>query len=274
MGRFVELLEAGARPLWLDATAYAGRLLANGAVPWLDVAGFIAWHGRAHALLGPDVAILPLAPLTTAWLAAHPALADAMKMKRRAVWPLKTLLADSALRLHVEELLGALRISYKQMPLALVLPSPRRWLAEACIAAHGVMPEIGEDEIDSAAMYLAGFLRAFGDTGLDAVLLEEDARSEPRALVEVGWYQPVLNVAAHFRWDAGLRLPVAADYPGGAAGLDFIFAPHAIAGQPSGIVPGDGFWYGEAVSAADFFLAAIPEDAKPETVLERLVLLR
>jgi hypothetical protein len=274
MGRFTELLEAGERPLWLDATDYAGRLLANGAIPWFDLAAFIAWHGKAHALLRPDVVALPLAPLTAAWLAAHPALADAMKAKRRSVWPLKTLLADDAFRRHAEELLRALRASHEQLPLALVLPSPRHWLAGAYVAAHGAAPEAGEDEIDSAAMYLADFLRTFGNAGLDAILLEEDARSEPRSLAEVGWYQPVLNVAAHFRWDAGLHLPVAADYPGGEAGFDFIVAPRVIAGQASGVVPDSGFWQGEAVPAADFFLVRIPGDAEPETVLERLALLR
>src|SRR5580704_13606917 len=45
MGEFIELLKQPRREsvIWLDSHNYAGRLLAGGAPPWLEVAAFVAW---------------------------------------------------------------------------------------------------------------------------------------------------------------------------------------------------------------------------------------
>ena len=106
-----------------------------------------------------------------------------MAAKRRAVYPLKTLLADEGLRAHLVELARNLRAGNAGLPLVLVLPSPRRWLALAQEqGAPGETGEADEEAIDSASVYIADFLRAFGDCGVDAMLLldeQESAESEP-----------------------------------------------------------------------------------------------
>ncbi|MCK9284668.1 MAG: hypothetical protein M0P39_10335 [Rhodocyclaceae bacterium] len=276
MGRLADLLSSGKRPLWIEATAYAERLMSNGAVPWLDVAEVVAWHRKGQGLLKSDVVSLPIARIAEAWRQADSELAEEMSAKKRATVPLKILLASESLRAHIVEILKGLRASYGSNPLALVVPSPRRWVGDAYAAAHGEAPEVGEDEADGAAMYLADFLRTFGESGVDVVLLEESEQTAPANAVEIKWYQSVFNIAAHYRWECGLRIPVQRDIAG-AEGLDFCVAPETVAGIPTGVAIASAFWQaGSAptVAAGGFIFAEIPVDAVPETTLERLALLR
>jgi len=76
--------------------------------------------------------------------------------------------------------------------------------------------EIGADEADTAAMYLADFLRAFGESGVDVLLLEESEQSEPASSEEAGsGTGRAQRCPAHYRWAAGLRLPAAKHHVGG-----------------------------------------------------------
>ena len=128
MGAFIELLKRPGRAsvVWLDSHNYAGRLLAGGAPPWLDVAAFVAWQRKAQGLLKSNVASLPVAPVVAAWLETRPDLREAMGAKTRAVYPLKVLLADEMLREHLVEMARGMRSAVGGL-LALALPSPRAW---------------------------------------------------------------------------------------------------------------------------------------------------
>ena len=276
MGSFVDLLKRQERAsvIWLDSYDYVGRLLAGGAVPWLDVGAFVALQRKAQALLKSSVAPLPVTPVVAAWLGAHPELREAMAAKTRAVYPLKILLADEALRAHLVDLTRSLRSGIGGV-LALVLPSPRAWVALAFEQVHRSPVEIGEEEADSGSVYIADFLRAFGEAGLDALLLQEAGECQPASANELGAYQAVFNVAAHYRWDTGLRLPKRSAFAGDAPPeLAFVIAANTVLSVvPHGIVLADEFWTGAARLAragGDFYFAKIPEDAKPELVLERL----
>lgn len=272
-----KLLSSGRKPLWLDYSDYAAGLLAQGNAPWLDAAAAVAWLRKAQGLLKSDVLSLPLGAVAAAWLATHPALREAMAAKQRAVFPIRTMLADEALRAHLLELARGLRACFADLPLALVCPSPRRWVAEAFRQAHGADAEVevGDDEADSAAMYLADFLRSFGDAGIDVLLLQESSDSEPETAEQVALYQPVINIGAHYRWEFGLALP-AGRYQGDAAGLNVLIAPASLAAAAGRLVPA-GFWNGDAAPecpANGFRYAEIPADAQPESVLQRLAGLR
>jgi hypothetical protein len=278
MPTLTERIAAGGRGLWLDYGAYAARLLANGVVPWLDVDAASGWMRKAQGLLKSDVVVLPVGEVAGSWLEANPDLAKAMGAKRRTVFPLKTLLADEALRAHLVELARVLRSGFAKLPLVLSLPSPRLWLELAYAqAVPGEAAEIDADAVDSAAAYMADFLRSFAECGVDGVVLEESAASEPKTEEDQRLYQPVFNVAAHYRWDVGLRLPAESRCAAGKDGLAFLLSPRAHDGLPVGIRVPPGFWSGEAppACAADGFrYAQIPPDARPESVLERLALLR
>lgn len=277
MAAFTEKVRGGGeRTLWLDYADYAGRLLAGGSVPWLDVAAFVAWIRKAQGLLRADVIGFPVDRFVGAWLAAHPTLGAAMAAKSRAAFPIKTLLGDEAMRAELVALVKALRAGAAGTTLALSLPSPRAWVAQAYRQAHGTDVDVGDDEADAAALYIADFARAFGEAGVDVLELVETAESEPESAAATACYQAVCNVAGHYRWDIGLRVP-GARYDGSAGTFDFITTPGAVVAAAHGQSVAPEFWSGAALPAtvpASFWYATIPAGSTPEIVLERLALLR
>jgi hypothetical protein len=271
MGAWLDRLAQRAEPaLWLDDTAYSGRLLADGRIPWCDVTALIAWRLKAHALLKPSIAALDVGALTTAYAAASSGIASALAADRRPVGPLATLLSAGELQRHVSETLRGLRQSFR-VPLALVVPSPRHWPVLAYFSAFNTRPPIGADDVDDASVLIAGFLRGFGDTGVDVLLLTDDEASAPATAGEIDWYESVINVARHYRWDLGLRVPAV---PMGWRGPDFLIAPSGA----SGVDVGDAFWAADGpappVAPRGFRHATIPKNAAPERVLSRLAILR
>lgn len=273
---FLDHLVPGRRLLWLDYVDYAGSLLAGGTVPWLDVAALLAWQRKAQSLLRSDVVMLPAGTVCAAWLATHEPLRAAMAAKSRTLFPLKTLLADTGLRAHLGELAEGLRASFTEVPLALVCPSPRRWVALAYAQAHGRDAEVSEDDADSGAVLIADFLRLFGESGVDVLLLEESAETEPESAPAIACYQPVLNVAAHYRWDVGLSV-AQGRYAGGDGGLAFVLAPRPIPDTTTGLIVPEDYWSAPGtpdLPQEGLRYARIPVGAQPETVLERLAQLR
>lgn len=278
MPKLLDRLAAGDKPLlWLDDTAYSNKLLAGGKTPWHDGAEYTAFRRKAQGLLKPDFVVVPVGSIVAAWVASHTPLKEAMAAKKRAVAPARTLLADEPLRAHLVEMLKGLRAALGSAPLVLSIPSPRAWVAEAYTQAFGGDVEVGGDEADSCAVYVAEFLRSFGESGVDGLLLEEREGAEPVSAEELGWYQPVINVAGHYRWDLGVRLPTGEGFSGDAAGLQFVISPKPIGGVANGLALSAGFWSGDAAPAAPkggFRFAVVPPDAVPEKVLERLATLR
>lgn len=275
MGALTERLDKGTVTVWLDHTDYSAALLNKGVVPWLDGAEFVSLQRKAQGLLKSDVVALPLAPACAAWVAMHADLAAAMGSKSRIGFPLKTLLGDDALRAHLVEIANSLRASLAGTIFALVLPSPRAWLGLACAQAHGSVPgEVDDDDADGAAVYVADFLRDFASSGVDALLLEEAPGFAPSGAEGVALYQAVLNVAANYRWDAGVKVDGAIAVAATAA-LDYAIAASPPASARCGIAIGTKFWDTEsAVPASAFRYATIPARTKPETVLDRLAALR
>lgn len=280
MPKLLDHLAAGTRPLlWLDDTAYSDKLLAGGKTPWHDSAEYIAFRRKAQGLLRPDFVGIPVGRIATAWVARHAPLKDAMAARKRAVSPVRTLLAEGPLRAHIVEMLKGLRAVLGGAPLILSVPSPRAWVTEAYQLAFGADAdvEVGGDEADACAVYVAEFVRSFGDSGVDGLLLEERAGAEPASAQELGWYQPVINIASHYRWDLGARFPTAAAFSGDATGLQFVIAPKAIGGVVNGVALPDSFWSGDVAPAAPrggFRFGSVPADAVPEQVLDRLSSLR
>lgn len=270
MGKLTDKLDSRSTTVWLDSLEYCAALLSKGVVPWLNVAELISLLGRAQGLLKSDVIALPLAPVCEAWLAQHSALREAMNAKSRALYPLKTLLADTELREHLVEVADGLRTSVPNAVFVLTLPSPHAWVGVAYAQARaGESVEVGANEIDGAALYMADFLREFGKSGIDSLLMLESAGTQDVAL-----YQAVNNVARHYRWDAGLKADIAVD-PAAAALLDFAIDPVDGGGMRHGVAVPAGYWNGDGEApTAKFRYACIPAQAKPEIVLDKLAALR
>lgn len=267
-----------AKPLlWLDDDAYTDRLLAGGKTPLLESGEFVAFRRKAAGLLKVEVTVVPVGAAAAAWAAKQPELKEAMASKKRAVVPVRTLLADEGLRATLVETVRALRGALPAQPLVLAMPSPRAWVNAAYRIAFGTETEVGGDEADAAAVYVAEFLRSFGEAGVDGVLLVESAGADPANAGEIEWYQPVTNLAAHYRWALGLQFADGSGFSGDVKGVDFSIASKALPGAVAGLAVPEAFWSGgdaPAVPAGGFRFARIPADAVPEKVLERLAVLR
>ena len=275
------LTGAGNGP-WLDYVGYAGKLLAGGKVPWTAVDGAMAWLRQAQGLLRSSVVAVPIATIAAAWLDQNPALRSAMAGKSRTIFPLRTLLADPGLRTHLRSLFEATGASLSALPLVAVIPSPRAWVGIAYDQAFpGVEAEIDEDAIDSAASYIADFLRELPQTVVAGILLDESTLAAPLSSDEVALYQPIFNIANHYRWLVGILAPqtgtseaIAATAP---AAPDFWITSEPVAGKTCGIIVGNSFWTGDPPPSrpdGGFRYAAIPADGQPELVLERLTTLQ
>lgn len=269
------VLRSDDRPVWIDWTEYAGRLLAAGHPPWLDATAAVAWQKKSQALLRSDVLSIPVERIAAAWIAEHPALREAMAARSRPVYPVKTLLGDEGLRSLLVATVRAMRASMPGPLVALSLPSPRAWVGEAYRQAHDATVDAGDDEADSAALYLADFLRPFGDAGVDVVELVETDATEPACDTDTACYQSVCNVAAHYRWDIGLRVS-GRRYDGSRGTFDFITSGGVVPECIHGWLVDAEFWSGQPLPArgsSGFWYATVPADANPEQVLERRSLL-
>ena len=277
--KLTERLEESQRQplLWLDYADYAAELLAGGRPPWLNVADCIAWVRKAQSLLKSDVVALPIQVICEGWLRSNQELCTKMAARNRVGHPLKTLLNDPDLRSYLVELTAGFRASFGSSILALVIPSPRAWLLQAYELAFEESNdvEVDDDAIDSASVYVADFLRAFGAAGIDAVLLQEDAGVPAVSAVDLDLCQPILNVAAHYRWDVGMHASEgfsagASDKLGFTVSRERSDARHSIDVLPS------SFWNDDmAIDVrGDRNYARIPPGLTPEVALQRLAAIR
>lgn len=258
--------------VWLDYVDYAGALLASGQPPWLSEADMIAWVGKAQGLLASQVILLPLDRIVAAWIESHPVLQEAMAKRQRSTFALKTLLADEGLRAYLKELALSFRAGFANTPLVLSCPSPALWVLQAWRSVNAEPLALSNEDADSASVYMADFLRSFGDAGLEALLLQENEATES---TDIALYQPVLNVAEHYRWATGLLAPTG-QLIEASEQLNFVISPQASGAKGGRLLPAE-FWQAQneaELGDAAFRYAVIPADAEPETVLQRLASLR
>lgn len=277
MSTFTNSLASGANLVWIDSYDYAKALLGGGTIPWLDLSEAVAWQRKVQSLLPSDVVPVPVERVAQAWCAAHGETLEAMRAKKRAGAALRTLLADAGLRRQLVELTKGLRSCFGGKALALVVPAPARWLTLAHEAAFGEpLADIDADLADSAAVYIADFLREFAETGLDVVLIDEGGASPLSPADAISILTPVFNLAEHYRWVVGVKTATAEGLET-AAGPGFFVAPAAVPGHTSGLAIGADFWAGSAAPerpAGGFRYLTIPEGHNPESVLERVATLR
>ena len=267
-------VSASRTPLWIDAWRYGEKLLNKGQpAPWDDVGGLVALAGKLQDLVGSDVITVEIPSFYDHWLAHNPVLVQAMAEKRRLGYPLRTLLADQGARQHLHQVVDALGDCHPGSPLVLAIPSPRQWMARAYCRARGVESvEVSWDDAESAAMYLADYLRSFADCRLSGVVVRDSPGDGPTDASEVARYQPLINVAQHYRWHVVLD-------GGGDGALDSYNGNDVlILGGPIDGLTGFRLDDFGAVSDANdekhYCYIRVPEDATPERVLETLEKLR
>jgi hypothetical protein len=262
MGRWLDKLASGSRLVWLNDTAYTTRVLMNGAVSWTHPAAVVQWRRNALQLLNPDVAVLDILVAARGW---------AQSQGTQSSTVLSWVHADREFASYVGDLIRALRASTDK-PLALEMPSPRKWLAISLgLAADQLMGE--DDLIEDTAADIARFLRLQGNAGVDVILLHEADDPDPDKRIEaaLACYASLFNTARHFRWDLGIHLPRPCSLP--PKRFDYVIAPRGA----TGIDLPEAFWYGATappLAPGSFYYAEIPEKAEPSEVLARLRSLR
>lgn len=264
--RFAALLEPGRSSLWIDALDYGRRL-------WPEESGLIgaadrvAWLSRLQGLLHSDVVTLDLWAAAREHLDGRPSLRAAVAARPRPDQALRTLLADEGLRGQIKEWVMASSDTPQLQPLCLRLVSPIRALRDLATFANGAVLEApDEDSIDSAAVYLADFLRVFGECGVEALVLKETDQTLTPS--QQALYRPILNVAAGYRWATGLMSGV--DQPEDVA-RDYRFSISPQADRAAawrlmeGLVPQSA---GRASPSRCYW--KVPAEADPEAVMMAL----
>jgi hypothetical protein len=255
-----------ARTAWFDSLAYCrAKLLGGAPVPWTSPGDLGAFTSKAQGMFGSDALIVDVADLCAERVAADPELRAAMGSRSRAGHALRTMLADDAV--------GALRGGADGTPLVLSIPSPAQWLTISAGQAGQPAEHPDADRADTAAMYIADFLRVFGTAGVDGLLLDEGPVAAVE-LVPADAYRPVLNVAENYGWPTLICTPAAAAWPNGAvagiAGWIGTASPRP-AGTTWGWYAGGDFWAGaDPDGKPDLVFAVVPGQADPDSVMTRV----
>lgn len=253
--------------VWLESSGYARRLLlGDDGDPWAEgAAKYLSFFTQARGLLRSDVAVVNLGDLFRSWLARHPDLAAEMGSKRRATYPLRRMLEEQGPRALLDEVAEAVGAHLQgQVPLVLAMPAPGAWLAEAQAAA-GRDPEVDEDAVEDAAMYIADFIRCVAQRPVGGLLIEEGEDPGP-----ADRYAPLLNAARHYRW-AVVGRGVA---PEGAVRFDAVIGE---GDTPQGRDVSTALFAGNDLpkaGSAQFFYAKVPVNHPPEAVLDAVARLQ
>ena len=273
----------GAVRVWLKSSAYTRRLLlgSESADPWGNAATYLAYFVQAHGLLRPDVAVLEVGELMDAWCEREGGLMARMGARRRPAAALRKLLESDKSREALSEIVTAVLSHLRgQTPLVLSMPSPRAWLLHANRMVGGSDHDVDADMVEDAAMYVADLVRSVSAFSVAGLLLEEQNGDPGLTSEHVERYRSVLNVAAHYRWTATLRVHSNITWNSDAfKGFDAVLAEtgdccaHASWGRDDSAA----FAIGAAVAPlcqGQFHFIEIDPQQRPESVLEQLSLLR
>jgi hypothetical protein len=253
---------ASATPaLFIDHTAFGAQRILRRDLPWTEAVELAAYYGKAQALLGSDATVIPVKPLVEAVLAKHPALTSEMAARPRTGYALRTLLASDTLGEALARALSAIPHT-SRAPLALLIPSPLVWLAQAQqVGGNPDLSGITADHAESAAIYVSDWLRRFAETPVRFLVLDgRRTRGDTLPLEDLHAYTPVANAAEHYRWSL-LHI-----------GEDRVTT--AGSGVRANVLP-EGFWDNAAPAPeADILITSVPTHCDPEAVLARLASLR
>jgi hypothetical protein len=284
MSRLLASPSGRACPIWFDAAAYGrAKLLGGGDVPWDSPGELSSFFAKIGGMFGSDAILVDVGDMFAQRAAADQQLRAAMAARSRPGYALRTLLGDEQARGTAAEAVRVLAATSGSVPLVLTVPAPGRWLVAAARQAGSDAgppdagppdagpPDAGQAE--TAAIYSADFLRLFGGTGVDGLLLDE-GRVPAAELIHPEAYRPVLNVADHYEWPVLIQTDAAAAWPHGPVPDVAVWLGSAAPGEPAGrwgIVAEADFWAGaDPPTGADLVLAPVPAAADPEAVMKRV----
>jgi hypothetical protein len=262
-----------ATPVWFDSLAYCrDKLLSGEPLPWASPGELTAFVGKAQGMFRSDALLVDLADLYAWRVAGDAELRASMGARTRPGYALRTLLNDEDGRAVAVDAVTA-TAGGGATPVVLSLPSPARWLLVTAELAGQPAEPPDADRADTAAMYLADFLRIFATSPVDGLLLHE-GHTPAADLLHPDAYRPVLNVADHYEWPVLVCTETAAAWPHGAvagvAGWIGSGPPERASGTWGSYATAD-FWAGaDPTGDPDLVLAAVPAHADPESAMARV----
>jgi hypothetical protein len=262
------------RAVWFDSLAYCReKLLSGQPLPWHSPGDLTAFFGKAQGMFNSDALLVDLGDLYAQLVADDDELLAAMAGRSRSGYALRVLLADEQARAVAREAVSAVASTAGVVPVVLSLPSPSYWLR---ITAEQTRQDVTPPDVDraeTAAMYVADFLRTFAGSGVDGLLLDEGP-TPAGDLVDPEAYRSVFNVADHYEWPVLVRSDATSAWPHGVVAGVAAWLGSAAVGQPIarwGLVAGRDFWSGQDGTApSDLVFAVVPPDADPEVVMQRV----
>ncbi|MFR9793570.1 hypothetical protein ACL07V_33680 [Streptomyces sp. MB22_4] len=245
--------------LVVDHQRYAPAVILQGRpVPWTDPVAFAQYTGQVQGLLRPDTTLLDLGAYYDDVLTREDTLRAGLSARTRTGYALRTLLAHEPTAVAAVELAEVVARA-SATPLVVQIPSPMLWLARTHeLSGAGPITDLTTDHAETAAMYVADWLRRLAAPPVSMLLLDErDLHAGELPYPDDSVYAPVANVTDHYRWALGRRTGQGVTV--GGSGLTGPRIPQE-------------FWHGDGVAlpSGDFLLADIPADAAPETVLAQL----
>jgi hypothetical protein len=262
------------RAVWFDSLAYCReKLLSGEPLPWRSPGELTAFFGKAQGMFSSDALLVDLGDLYAQLVTDSDELRVAMAARSRPGYALRVLLADEQARAVAREAVSAVAATAGAVPVVLSLPSPSHWLKVTAEQAGQEVTPPDADRAETAAMYVADFLRTFAGGGVDGLLLDEGP-TPAGDLVDPEAYRSVLNVADHYAWPVLVRSDTTSAWPHGAVAGIAAWLGTVADGQPVarwGLVAGQDFWSGEDRTAhSDLVFAVVPADADPEVVMRRV----
>ncbi len=183
---------------WMD---YAEALIGGGATDWASPVAVSGLINKAQALMPSDGVILPVGKMLLAL-----GQSVGLTAQSRVEVALRSLLANGHVRAQLLETVKLLRVP----ALALGLPAPADLLTLAATLANLPPPDMHEDRVDDAALYIADFLRAFANATLEAVILFETIDATQWRIL----YSPIETVVSSYRWTYSVTPTDVASWPG------------------------------------------------------------
>lgn len=278
MGTILEDLLQGkkADPVrWIEPNGYATQAYAGGNENWQSQAqSCSSIMAQANSVLKSQILSVDVTPALFAD-APEPQAYNALAIA-------ETLLSsesrvDRALQVAnaMEQTLG------NQVDLVLRLPSPAALLHRCGAPANSLLEY---DDLDDAAVILAGLVRRFSECKFSALMLASDVGKD-QVEDELDTLGAIVSTAKHYRWLTVLRLEEPVDEAIlEQLNVDLALLPNVEPGHFSalcdqaGLRLGGGlskeFWQGDDFSNVPkdaLFYGDAPGDITPEKVLERLV---
>lgn len=266
---------------WLNFTQYANKLFANGRTDlWENPDTFISVFGQGQALLQSDVLHIAIAPVYENYLKKSHFVEQ--WDGKRPTFIVKKLFAVEEPKNIMGDILTNIQNSHlSSKPVALIIPSPQSWLEMIQSEAK----TWSEDDIESVAMYVAEYIRFFSTLNIETIVLDEAANGALSLTERLPLYQPIINVAKHYQWLLGLKLPtINEEIKSVASKVDFTIIDNTMltelqAFQANPLRIGGGlnreFWLTNSDSPIlkGLLYGEIPVEAEPENVLNKLKIL-